>query len=293
MYDPRIGRWTSQDPLAFGPGDPNLYRYARNDATNMTDPSGLVGIFFDGTLETGQIRTTIIRKLFGDYEDTKKRIFEFLELGGSPVGTPGAILEFGAYLNKPWTAQSAHYLLRRRLATAEFDRKVEEAYQFVLNNRGENGPVDIFGYSRGAIAAVYLAWKLKEKGIPVRYMGLIDPSTTYSGKDVPWIPSNVKKAYIFYADGGTVFTSDTREFASDNLIVSHDILNPEDPEATSMTVIHHPEVGHWGSGEDDFAGWWIYPDAINGLPLPDKNRFENHKPFPQRPPLPAGHYPVG
>jgi RHS repeat-associated protein len=41
-YDPTIGRWTSQDPLGFDAGDPNLYRYVRNDPTNATDPSGLI-----------------------------------------------------------------------------------------------------------------------------------------------------------------------------------------------------------------------------------------------------------
>jgi RHS repeat-associated protein len=39
-YDPTTGRFTSQDPLGFLPGDANKYRYAGNDSTNFTDPSG-------------------------------------------------------------------------------------------------------------------------------------------------------------------------------------------------------------------------------------------------------------
>jgi RHS repeat-associated protein len=27
MFDPTIGRWTTQDPLGFDAGDDNLYRY--------------------------------------------------------------------------------------------------------------------------------------------------------------------------------------------------------------------------------------------------------------------------
>jgi RHS repeat-associated protein len=42
-YDPNTGRWTSQDPLGFGGGDANLYRYVGNGPTNATDPSGLSG----------------------------------------------------------------------------------------------------------------------------------------------------------------------------------------------------------------------------------------------------------
>jgi RHS repeat-associated protein len=40
-YDPKTGRWTSQDPKGFDAGDSNLYRYAMNQFTSRTDPSGL------------------------------------------------------------------------------------------------------------------------------------------------------------------------------------------------------------------------------------------------------------
>jgi hypothetical protein len=41
MYDPSVGRWLSQDPLLFGAGDDDLYRYVHNNPTNATDPTGL------------------------------------------------------------------------------------------------------------------------------------------------------------------------------------------------------------------------------------------------------------
>jgi RHS repeat-associated protein len=41
-YDPKTGRWQSQDSLGFGAGDSNLYRYVQNSPTNSTDPSGLL-----------------------------------------------------------------------------------------------------------------------------------------------------------------------------------------------------------------------------------------------------------
>ena len=37
-------RWTTRDPLGFGAGDGNLYRYVGNDPTNVVDPSGLYGV---------------------------------------------------------------------------------------------------------------------------------------------------------------------------------------------------------------------------------------------------------
>jgi len=39
-YDPTIGRWTSEDPIAFKGGDPNFYRYVGNQPDSYTDPTG-------------------------------------------------------------------------------------------------------------------------------------------------------------------------------------------------------------------------------------------------------------
>jgi RHS repeat-associated protein len=41
-YDPANGRFISEDPLGFGAGDTNLYRYVGNSPTNATDPSGMI-----------------------------------------------------------------------------------------------------------------------------------------------------------------------------------------------------------------------------------------------------------
>jgi RHS repeat-associated protein len=40
-YDAATGRWINQDPLGFAAGDTNLARYVGNQATTLTDPSGL------------------------------------------------------------------------------------------------------------------------------------------------------------------------------------------------------------------------------------------------------------
>jgi len=39
-YDPTSGRFRNEDPLGFGGGDTNLYRYVRNNSPNSTDPQG-------------------------------------------------------------------------------------------------------------------------------------------------------------------------------------------------------------------------------------------------------------
>jgi RHS repeat-associated protein len=40
-YDPKTGRWISEDPIGFAAGDTNLSRYVGNSPTNFIDPSGL------------------------------------------------------------------------------------------------------------------------------------------------------------------------------------------------------------------------------------------------------------
>jgi RHS repeat-associated protein len=40
-YDPKVGRFISEDPIGFEGGDVNFYAYVKNDPINYTDPSGL------------------------------------------------------------------------------------------------------------------------------------------------------------------------------------------------------------------------------------------------------------
>lgn len=40
-YNPKLGRFMSEDPLGFAAGDANLYRYCGGDPVNRVDPSGL------------------------------------------------------------------------------------------------------------------------------------------------------------------------------------------------------------------------------------------------------------
>jgi len=57
-YDPRVGRWTSKDPIGFLGGDTNLYGYVLQDPVNLVDPFGLF------CLSAG-IRDTVIGGISG------------------------------------------------------------------------------------------------------------------------------------------------------------------------------------------------------------------------------------
>jgi RHS repeat-associated protein len=55
-YVPNLGRFGSEDPTGFRSGDPNLYRYAHDDPSNASDPTGLAALstMADGGLSGSQ-----------------------------------------------------------------------------------------------------------------------------------------------------------------------------------------------------------------------------------------------
>lgn len=45
FYHPTLGRFLQSDPIGFGAGDGNLFRYCGGDPVNRSDPSGLIVVF--------------------------------------------------------------------------------------------------------------------------------------------------------------------------------------------------------------------------------------------------------
>jgi len=45
-YDPKVGRFVSEDPIGFLGGDVNLYAYVRNRPSGWVDPSGLSSLVY-------------------------------------------------------------------------------------------------------------------------------------------------------------------------------------------------------------------------------------------------------
>ena len=50
-YDPRMGRFISEDPIGFGGRDVNFYRYVKNRPVNKIDPFGLLDYFAGGEVD--------------------------------------------------------------------------------------------------------------------------------------------------------------------------------------------------------------------------------------------------
>ncbi len=72
-YDPKVGRWTSEDPSRFGGGDWNLSRYCGNNTINTRDMSGLCsqnvfnsGLSIGKTYYTGADYLSSTKNAFSD-----------------------------------------------------------------------------------------------------------------------------------------------------------------------------------------------------------------------------------
>ncbi len=71
-YDPRVGRWLSADPIGFGAGDPNLYRYVGNGPLLAIDPTGLYSTLMGCFEESGC--TGVLHRNGSDQESTTRQI---------------------------------------------------------------------------------------------------------------------------------------------------------------------------------------------------------------------------
>ena len=81
-YDPKTGRFISQDPTSFAAGDVNLYRYVGNGPTNATDPTGL-----DGALNNAVPATDFLSPTTSQFVGTGA--------GGGAVGQPDPAAQAG------------------------------------------------------------------------------------------------------------------------------------------------------------------------------------------------------
>jgi RHS repeat-associated protein len=77
-YDPQTGRWISEDPMGFGAGDANLYRYAGNGQTNAVDPSGYAVRFVPRSHSPHDIGRYLVLDSNGQY------IGYLISIGGVP-----------------------------------------------------------------------------------------------------------------------------------------------------------------------------------------------------------------
>jgi RHS repeat-associated protein len=176
-YNPQLGRFQSEDPLVFGAGDPNLYRYVFNSPTNFTDPTGQASVVETvnkigsgpvGTILINARFTCITRELFGFA--VAKEIF------GGPITQADAVtLGLGvlscAFFAPSEAAEATFLLLTETLYFATMGGSATDIAVSVLTH--SIGIAGGSGISRHFARARVV--RLVDDVPPVRSIGRFDP----------------------------------------------------------------------------------------------------------------------
>ncbi len=227
----------ANDPLGFYGRDANLYRYVGNDPTDATDPSGLMAIMFDGAGYRPTDNTIMSQLVMPYLQDPKQKNGD----NGNPI----------------------------RLSTSigNLEKKVDGAMEEILKVRKDNPtePIDIFGWSRGGIAAITLVHQRlanhkaqdgKPDPIPVRFLGLLDPTAPLSEIDedpefsvanFKHVDGNVQFAAILYRDGKHDDWGPVGHAVQKKLFVTSDVTFSKE---TNVLVNKSMPLGHFGMGFD-------------------------------------------
>jgi RHS repeat-associated protein len=197
-YDAAVGRFISVDPMGFGAGDTNLYRYVGNNSTNATDPTGnfvfvpillgaiaLGGVFGAGYavanhLEKGGSLNNI------DWQDT----WEKATIGGAgaAVVTTGAAA-IGAGLTAAGVAASTVQAGGLIFGAAGTGWSIGSGINNIANGKPLTGTLDLIGAGLGI------------KGLVSGYQGyrqtLTNENIARSGivYDVPGNPRPISQEY--------------------------------------------------------------------------------------------------
>ena len=100
-YNPETGTFLSEDPIGFGGGDPNLYRYVFNNPSNLLDPFGLDVLFLSfgsiGLTGNSPTSTKGIAKTadVGIAFDTNTFTFRYFSTTGKGTDAGGAFVGSG------------------------------------------------------------------------------------------------------------------------------------------------------------------------------------------------------
>jgi RHS repeat-associated protein len=255
-YNPTTGRWTTPDPAA-APWT-NLVGYVGANPLSFTDPSGLqknIGLFFGGA-DNDLDSTTFIPALYHAYGGDKHHF--------TTRSYPNNIRA---------NIRAAHSIV-----CEEYCKAVTMDCDANTYSIGSTPEIDIFGFSRGAVAAIELARRLNDvgcectercpldrficgirirtyytmrvriTGIRVRFLGVIDPVSAGSlqmlglnGRGT--LPSNVANVFRAMAS----LASEDRSWwdAPDNPVAGDDTVDhspPAYPEHDHSSIARDPEV---------------------------------------------------
>lgn len=187
-YDPATGRYLSPDPLGLRAG-PNPYLYVNGDPVRHVDPTGLLLFAFDGTHNAVDQDTNIWKFSL---------LYDHAANGAPTAGQHdpylnGVGVTTGPHMPYDPPSQTVSRDAMEGLTADGWKDNVEyhiQQFRAAVNalKPGETLPIDVVGFSRGAVQALefgrLVVNELKSgrlanaSQVQLRFMGLLDPVAT-------------------------------------------------------------------------------------------------------------------
>ncbi len=80
-----------------------------------------------------------------------------------------------------------------------FDKITQDAYDYIMKNKTDDGEIVIYGYSHGGVLANHLAKRLKKTGIAVNLLVTVDAARGFESDEVDReVSDNVEKNVNYY-----------------------------------------------------------------------------------------------
>jgi RHS repeat-associated protein len=228
MYDTRLGRWMSTDPLEVKYPFVSPYNFALNNPIIFIDPSGedvviALGGFAKNKADIGKVTHRIVNTLISEAK-------------------AAGLKDFSA----------------KAFAADKFDNVKKDVMDYVKANHTKGEKLVIYGYSWGGETATELAKDLKQAGYDVDLLITVDAAKgPFNFSAERTIPDNVKKNVNFYqttssrigSRGGANRADNSKKTRISNIVVNEyydkkiDHGNIDEATETSATNFIRSEVG--------------------------------------------------
>jgi RHS repeat-associated protein len=133
-YDVGVGRFISEDPVGFGAGDTNIYRYVGNSPTNYNDPSGNFGNNVNPSTGKNPNDCIALAEKKKPPLDKNKKCTEGVI---SVPLTKGRLEEIGRYVGVPRLSAKKRKEIPLNTPQAKIDEREEAAFQSNLGQAFE------------------------------------------------------------------------------------------------------------------------------------------------------------